>query len=51
MRESAAACDRAIESLRALRREVLAGIDGLDESDAGSNADDRSGLGSDRRLH
>ena len=51
VRESAAACDRAIESLRALRREVLAGIDGIDESGAGSSADDRSGPGSDRRLH
>ena len=51
VRESAAACDEAIASLRALRRDVLAGIDGIDESDAGSSADDRSGPGSDRRLH
>ena len=51
VRESAAACDRAIESMRALRREVLAGIDGIDESGAGSSADEQSGLGSDRRLH
>ena len=51
VRESAAACDRAIESLRALRREVLAGIDGLGESGAGSTADDRSGPGGDGRLH
>ena len=51
VRESAAACDRTIESLRALRREVLAGVRGIDESGAGSNADDRSGSCTDGRLH
>ncbi len=51
VRESAEACDRAIESMRALRREVLAGIRGIDESGGGSNADDRSGFRTDGRLH
>ena len=51
VRESAEACDRAIESMRALRREVLAGIPGIDESSTGSNADDRSGFRTDGRLH
>ena len=51
VRESAAACDRTIESLRALRREVLAGVCGIDESGAGSSVDDRSGSRTDGRLH
>ena len=51
VRESAAACDRTIESLRALRREVLVGVRGIDESGAGSSADDRSGSRTDGRLH
>jgi hypothetical protein len=49
--ESAAACDRAIESMRALRREVLDGIDGIDESRADRNADDWSGFLADGPLH
>ena len=51
VRESAAACDGAIESMRALRREVLAGIDGIDESRADRNADDWSGFLTDGPLH
>ena len=51
VRESAAACDRTIESMRALRREVLAGIDGLDESRADPNTGDWSGFLTDGPLH
>ena len=51
VRESAAACDRAIESMRALRREVLAGVRGIDESGGGLNSDDVSGRRTDGRLH
>ena len=51
VREAAAACDRTIESLRALRREVLAGVRGIAESVPRSNTDSGSGSHSKGRLH